>query len=138
MEKKQLFIWQERQIIRLFIPLFGEKMHYFLVVKIKNHLLTLVGMTSQEKKITSDWDNLSQHIISYEENSPFQGNYINTNTLFNLDRKTGYRIWKASNRNRIISTLPQLNKTDFAEFKEKLARCFHFSRFQKYLVQVIF
>jgi len=62
------------------------------VAKVKNNLLTLAGMTSQEKKITGDEDHLSQHIISYEENSPFQGNYINTNTLFNLDRETGYRI----------------------------------------------
>ncbi len=108
------------------------------MAKVKNNLLTLAGMTSQEKKITSDEDNLSQHIISYEENSPFQGNYINTNTLFNLDRETGYRIWKASHRNRTIFTLPQLNELDFAEFKEKLTQRFRFSRFQKYLVQVIF
>jgi hypothetical protein len=92
MEKKKVFRWQERQIIRLFIPLAGEKMHYFLIAKIKNELLTLVGMTSQEKKIASDGDNLAQHIVSYEEGSNFQGNYINTNTLFNLDSKTCYRI----------------------------------------------
>jgi hypothetical protein len=91
MEKK-VFRWQERQIIRLFIPLTGEKMHYFLVAKIKNNLLTLVGMTSQEKNIAGDEYNLSQHIVSYEEGSLFQGNYINTNALFNLDRKTCYRI----------------------------------------------
>ena len=92
MEKKKAFRWQERQIIRLFIPLAGEKMHYFLVVKVKNNLLTLVGMTSQEKKIGDDGDNLVQHIVSYEEGSIFQGNYINTNTLFNLESKTCYRI----------------------------------------------
>jgi hypothetical protein len=92
MEKKRLFSWQERQIIRLFIPLTGEKFHYFLITKVKNNLLTLVGMTSQAKKITSDEDNLAQHIVSYEEGSPFQGNYVNTNTLFNLDSKTCYRI----------------------------------------------
>jgi hypothetical protein len=34
--------------------------------------------------------------------------------------------------------LPQLNELDFAEFKEKLTKCFGFSRFQKYIVQVIF
>ena len=67
-------------------------MHYFLVVKVKNNLLTLVGMTSQEKKIGDDGDNLVQHIVSYEEGSIFQGNYINTNTLFNLESKTCYRI----------------------------------------------
>lgn len=92
MEKKKEFVWQERQIIRLFIPLTGEKFHYFLVAKVKNNLLTLVGMTSQEKKIIGDEDNLSQHIVSYEEGSLFQGNYINTNTLFNLDSKICYRI----------------------------------------------
>lgn len=125
-------------MVRLFIPLAGEKMHYFLIAKIKNDLLTLVGMTSQEKKITSDGDNLAQHIVSYEEGSNFQGSYINTNTLFNLNSKTCYRIWKASNRHRDILTLPQLNEMDFAEFKEKLTKCFNFSRFQKYIVQVIF
>ena len=67
-------------------------MHYFLVAKVKNNLLTLVGMTSQEKKIAGDGDSLAQHIVSYEEGSIFQGNYINTNTLFNLDSKTCYRI----------------------------------------------
>jgi len=92
MEKKKTFRWQERQIIRLFIPLAGEKMHYFLIAKVKNDLLTLTGMTSQEKKIASDTDNLFQHIVSYEEGSKFQGHYINTNTLFNLDSKTCYRI----------------------------------------------
>ncbi len=138
MEKKKEFVWQERQIIRLFIPLTGEKFHYFLVAKVKNNLLTLAGMTSQEKKIIGDEDNLSQHIVSYEEGSLFQGNYINTNTLFNLDSKTCYRIWKASNLHRIILTLPQLNEVDFTEFKEKLTKCFLFSRFQKYIVQVIF
>ena len=113
-------------------------MHYFLIAKVKNDLLTLTGMTSQEKKIASDTDNLFQHIVSYEEGSKFQGHYINTNTLFNLDSKTCYRIWKASNRNRDILTPPQLNELDFEEFKEKLAKCFTFSRFQKYIVQVIF
>ena len=98
----------------------------------------MAGMTSQEKKIIGDEDNLSQHIVSYEEDSLFQGNYINTNTLFNLDSKICYRIWKASNRHRDILTLPQLNEVDFAEFQEKLAKCFLFSRFQKYIVQVIF
>ncbi len=67
-------------------------MHYFLIAKVKNNLLTLVGMTSQEKKITSDGDNLAQHIVSYEEGSIFQGNYINTNTLFDLDSETCSRI----------------------------------------------
>jgi hypothetical protein len=67
-------------------------MHYFLIAKVKNDLLTLVCMTSREKKIVGDADNLAQHIVSYEESSPFQGNYINTNTLFNLDSKTCYRI----------------------------------------------
>ena len=136
MEKK--ISWKERQIIRLFIPLTGEKMHYFLVAKVKNNLLTLVGMTSQEKKIAGDGDSLAQHIVSYEEGSIFQGNYINTNTLFNLDSKTCYRIWKASNRNHDILTLPQLNERDFTEFIEKLDKCFTFSRFQKYIVQVVF
>ena len=124
--------------MRLFIPLTGKKFHYFLVAQIKNNLLTLVGMTSQKKKIAGDEDNLSQHIVSYEEGSNFQGHYINTNTLFNLDSKTCYRIWKASNLHRDILTLPQLNEMDFAEFKEKLTKCFNFSRFQKYIVQVIF
>ncbi len=137
-KKKSSFPWQERQIIRLFIPLTGEKFHYFLDTKVKNNLLTLVGMTSQKKKIAGDEDNLSQHIVSYEEGSPFQGHYINTNTLFNLNGETCYRIWKASNRNRDILTLPQLNELDFTEFQEKLAKCFSFSRFQKYIVQVIF
>ena len=90
MEKK--FSLKERQIIRLFIPLTGEKFHYFLITKVKNDLLTLAGMTSQKKKIIGDEDNLSQHIVSYEKGSSFQGNYINTNTLFNLDNKTCYRI----------------------------------------------
>ncbi|CAG8855727.1 4478_t:CDS:2, partial [Gigaspora margarita] len=45
----------------------GEKMHYFLIAKVKNGLLTLAGMTSQEKKIIGDGDNLAQHIVSYEE-----------------------------------------------------------------------
>jgi hypothetical protein len=58
--------------------------------------------------------------------------------LFNLDSKTCYRIWKASNRSQALFLLPQLNELDFAEFKEKLTKCFQFSRFQKYIVQVIF
>jgi hypothetical protein len=92
MEKKKRLDWQERQIIRLFIPLTGEKFHYFLITKIKNNLLSLAGMTSQKKKIVGDEESLAQHIVSYEEDSSFQGNYINTNTLFNLDSKTCYRI----------------------------------------------